>query len=352
MQTRTWAEISLPRLRHNYREIRRRVGERAAVMAVVKAGAYGHGAPTVARTLAAEGAEWFGVTTVEEGRELRAAGIAQPILLLSGFAPGEADQVEALRLTPAVYDAQQAGAMESRGLPYHLKVDTGLGRLGFDPAAVVAGPHLEGLLTHLASADQPDDPRARRQTDDQIRRFAELRARIPARWYHLANSAALATRADCWGNLVRPGLALYGYLSCPSELDLRPVLSFKARVLAVREAAAGTPVGYGARYVTPGPARLAVIGAGYADGLSRRLTNGGQALVRGRRCPIAGAVSMDLTMLDVSAAPDAAPGDVATLIGEDGAERITAQDVAALTGSISYEVLCQIGNRVPRVYLD
>lgn len=318
-------------------------------MAVVKAGAYGHGATQIARTLAAEGVPWFGVTTVAEARELRAAGITQSILLLSGFVPGEEDQLAEHRLVPAVYDAAQVAVLESRGLPYHVKVDTGLARLGFDANAVVTGPHMEGLLTHLASADQP---RARQQTDQQIRKFADLRARFSTRWIHLANSAALATRTDCWGNLVRPGLALYGYLACPSEMDLRPVLSFKARVLSIRDVPAGTPLGYGARYVTPGPARIAVIGAGYANGLSRLLTNRGHALVRGRRCPMVGAVSMDLTMLDVTAVADAAVGDVATLIGEDGGERITAHDVAALTETIPYEVLCQIGNRVPHVYIE
>ncbi len=346
---RCWAEISLSRLRHNYREIRRRVGPDVAVMAVVKAGAYGHGATEVARELAVEGVPWFGVTTVAEARELRASGITQSILLLSGFVPGEEDQLAEHRLVPAVYDAGQVAALEARGLPYHVKVDTGLGRWGFDPSDVVTGPHMEGLLTHLACADQPG---ARQQTDQQIRRFVELRARVTTRWTHLANSAALATRSDCWGNLVRPGLALYGYLSCPSELDLRPVLSFKARILSVRDVPGGTPLGYGARYVTPGSARIAVIGAGYANGLSRLLTNCGQALVRGRRCPMVGAVSMDLTMLDVTAVPGAAAGDVATLIGEDGSERITAHDVASLTGTIPYEVLCQIGNRVPHARIE
>lgn len=342
---RCWVEISLGRLRHNYREICRRVGPDVAVMAVVKAGAYGHGATEVARTLAAEGVPWFGVNTVDEARELRVAGVQQPILLLLGFTNGEEDQLHGYQLTPAVSTAEQVAALEVRGLPYHVKIDTGLGRLGFDPCGVVTGPHMEGLMTHLASADQPDDP----QTTRQISKFAELRARFSTKWVHLANSATLATRTDCWGNLVRPGLALYGYLSCTSPLDLRPVLSFRARVLSVRDFRAGTPIGYGARYVTPGPARIAVIGAGYADGLSRRLTNCGQILLHGRRCPIVGAVSMDLTTVDVTAVPGVLPGDVATLIGEDGDERITAHDVAALTGSIAYEVLCQIGNRAPHV---
>jgi len=353
---RCWVEISLSRLRHNYRQICGRVGPDVAVMAVVKAGAYGHGATEVSVALAAVGVPWFGVNTVEEARELRVAGVQQPILLLLGFTPGEEDALHRYNLTPAVSSAEQVATLEARGLPYHVKVDTGLGRLGFDPRGVIIGPHMKGVLTHLASADQPDDARACQQTDQQIRKFAELRASNPAlaaaRWTHLANSAALATRTDCWGNLVRPGLALYGYLGCPSEMDLRPVLTFKARILALREVPAGTPLGYGARYVTPAPARIAVIAAGYADGLNRGLTNCGQALVHGRRCPVVGAVSMDLTLLDVTAISGVAPGDVATLIGEDGAERITAHDVAALTNSIAYEVLCQIGNRVPRICLD
>ena len=200
-----------------------------------------------------------------------------------------------------------------------------------------------------------DDVRARRQTDEQIERFRAAqevvtRAGLRPRWIHLANSAALASRPETWGNLVRPGIALYGCLACPNDLALQPVLSLKTRILSLRHAGAGTPLGYNARYVTPGPQRIAAIAAGYAHGVNRLLTNCGAALVRGRRAPMVGVVSMDLTLLDVTAVPGAAVGDEVTLIGRDGQEEITADEVAALAGTISYEIFCHIGKRVTRIY--
>ncbi len=206
---RVWAEISLGRLRANYRKIKARVGPDVAVMGVLKADAYGHGAPEVARVLVEEGAAWLGVASTEEGQQLREAGIAAPVLLLSGYLPGEEEILARHNLVPAVYEAAQVEALETRGLPYHVKVDTGMGRLGFAESEVRFGPHMQGLMTHLACADQPDDPYAREQTDTQIRKFKSLHSSLfthhSSLWIHLANSAALATRTDCWGNLVRPG---------------------------------------------------------------------------------------------------------------------------------------------------
>jgi alanine racemase len=359
---RCWAEVSLGRLRHNFQVVRRRVGPRVAVMAVVKADAYGHGAVPVARALAAEGAVWFGVTCAEEGVELRRAGITQPILLMSGFLPGEETGLAEHRLTPVVYDRAQIAALDALGLPYHLKVNTGMGRLGLERADLEQAALdisrrrkdgiVEGLCTHFASAGEGSA-----QTDYQVGLFraalATLGVRgLRARWIHLANSAALATRTDCFGNLVRPGIALYGYLNCEHELDLKQVMSLKTRVVAMRDTPAGTPLGYSAGFVTRQPSRIATLSAGYADGLRRHLSNQGYALVRGRRAPLVGVVSMDLTLVDVTAIPDAAVGDIATLLGEDGRERITAEQVATQCGTIAYEVLCGVGKRVPRVVTD
>jgi len=347
---RTWAEISLDSLRHNFQAVRDRVGPDVAIMAVVKADAYGHGAADVARTLAAagaaDGATWMGVATVAEGVALRAGGITQPILVLSGFLPGDEAALAECALTPVVYDAAQVDTLEALKIPYHVKVDTGMGRLGFQREALDAviprlGPMFDGLLTHFASADQ-DVP----QNDAQLAQFAAITARLHPRWIHAANSAALARRTDCWGNLVRPGLALYGYLDGAS-LPLTPVLSLKTRLLSVKEFPAGSPLGYRGSYVTTRETRVAVAGAGYADGVNRALSNKGHAILHGQRVPILGRVNMDMTLLDVTSLSQAAPGDVATFIGPE----IPATEMAALAGTSPYEILCHVGKRVPRVYL-
>ena len=362
----TWAEVSLKRLRENFRRIRARVGAGVEVMAVVKADAYGHGAPAAARALAEEGAAWFGVCSVEEAIELRSAGITPPIFLLSGFWKGEEETLAEHGLVPAVHDPGQLDLLETKNLSFHLKVDTGMGRLGVaekDLEQALAritrlGPaRMEGLCTHLASADQPGDAAARQQTDEQLARFRAVQAAVERtglrpRWVHLANSAALATRRDTWGNLVRPGIALYGCLSCPNDLGLEPVLSLKSRIVSLRDVPAGAPLGYNARYVAPGPQCIAAVAAGYADGVNRALSNRGSGLVRGRRAPIVGAVSMDLTLLDVTAVPGAEVGDEVTYIGRDGGQEITAAEVAALAGTVPYEILCHISKRVPRVYTE
>ncbi len=368
-----WAEVSLARLRENFRRIRARVGAGVEIMAVVKADAYGHGAPAVAQTLATEGVAWLGVGSLDEAIELRQAGILQPIFLLSGFWKGEEEALIEHRLVAAVHDESQVGLLEEwekrdrqECLSYHLKIDTGMGRLGIlgdeldrttARLARLRHARMEGLMTHLASADDPRSERARRQTDEQIERFrraqaAVERAGLKPQWFHLANSAALATRADCWGNLVRPGIALYGCLECSNDLGLQAVLSLKSRIVSLRGIAAGSSLGYGARYVATGPRQIAAAAAGYADGVNRLLSDRGAALVRGRRAPIVGAVSMDLTMLDLTGIPGVAVGNEVTFIGRDGSEEITAAEVASLCGTISYEILCHIGKRVPRVYVE
>jgi alanine racemase len=363
----TVAEISIPRLLANYRAIRSEVGESVAVMAVVKANAYGHGAEEVSRALAAEGAAWFGVCSVEEASPLRRAGITQPILVLSGFWPGQQEQVYAERLVPAIFDEEQLALLEAEGrrrstvLVFHLKVDSGMGRLGVDPAALPAFLKrlracrhvcLDGLLTHFASADAPSPDQTLSQLAVFERIGAELaQAGFPPRWVHAAATTALVRFPASRGNLVRPGIGLYGYSPGVTNLPVSAVLVLKSRIMSVREVPPGTPLGYGASYVTPGPARIACVPAGYADGINRLLSNRGKALVRGRHAPIVGRVNMDLTLLDVSQVPGAAPGDEAVLIGRQGQAEVTAEDVAAWAQTIPYEILCNISPRVPRVYL-
>ncbi len=365
----TIAEISLPRLRANYRAIKQLVGDTVAVMAVVKANAYGHGAEEVARALAAEGAPWFGVCCVEEAVELRQAGITQPILLLSGFWPGQEEQIVIHGLVPAVFEETSLLRLEEEGrrrgtvLPFHLKVNTGLGRLGLDPSelggflnTLHACRHvcLDGLLTHFASADAPSPEQSLSQTEMFQRALGELRrAGIEPRLLHAAGTAAIARFPSAHGNLVRPGIGLYGYVPGGGSAlqGLQPVLSLKSRIMSLRAVPAGTPLGYGATHTTAAGARIACVPAGYADGINRLLSNRGRALVRGQAVPIVGRVSMDLTLLDVTAVSGASAGDEVVFIGRQADAEITAEQVAQWAETICYELLCNISRRVPRVYL-
>lgn len=360
----TWAEISLPRLRENFRAIRALIGPAVKVMAVVKADAYGHGARDVARSLVAEGAEWFGVTCSSEALPLRRSGIEQPILLLGGFWPGEEDRLFSNRLTPAIFrndqlDGLSRGATE-RGVraAFHLKIDTGMHRLGFSCAElpkvleqIRARPNLslEGVFTHLASADESPES-VRKQLDRFQCALDTVRAGgFDPELIHAANSAALARVPESRGTMVRPGLALYGYQLGESPLEVQPVLSLKSRVIALRDVPAGGAVGYGGTYVARAPARIATAAAGYADGIPRALSNSGRALIRGAPAPIAGRVNMDFTTLDVTNIPGVEVGDEAVFIGRQAHHEITALEVANAASTVVYEVLCNIGPRVPRI---
>jgi len=363
----TWAEVSLARLRENFGAVRALVGPNVRILAVVKANAYGHGAVEVARTLATEGADWFGVTSVGEALPLRRSGLNQPILLLSGFWPGEEEALVDYELTPSVSSEDQLRLLEQYSakyrlrLPFHLKVDTGFRRLGV-PVSEAARflerlrtckyVRLEGLYTHLASAEEATLD----QTREQLELFARVREQVEQagfhpRLVHAANSAALGRCPESHGTMVRPGLALYGYQLCVMPLQLHPALSLKSRVLALRWVSQGDPVGYGGSYVAPARALVATVCAGYADGVNRALSNRGRAVVRGSFAPVLGRVSMDYTLLDVTAIAGVEVGDEVVLIGCQGAAQITAADVAELAGTIPYEILCNIGARVPRVYL-
>ncbi len=371
----TWAEISLSKLGRNFARVRELAGERK-VMAVVKADAYGHGAVPVAQALARAGADGFGVATVEEAIELRAAGIRQPILLLGGlYMSDPADLVE-YDLTPAVSSTMrldtyaEAARRAGRTIGFHLKLDTGLGRLGLPPDRLPAfiehyrqleGLELQGFFTHLASAED----QVSSQTDEQIERFDSGRetlegAGIRPAWIHVSNSAALLARRSLRENMVRVGALLYGYclpLVLPDQREraaeaagYEPVLALKSRIVYLKDVPRGTPLGYGAGFYTPRTSRIATVPVGYADGLSRALTNRGRAIIRDRFARIVGAISMDLTLLDVTDVPGADVGDEVILLGRSEHGSVTALEMAELAGTVPYEILCSIGRRVPRLY--
>lgn len=379
----TWAEVSLTALRHNFRTVQQYVSPSATVCAVVKADAYGHGAVECARALEQEGAVWFGVTSVDEGLRLRQGGITSRILIMTGFVRGEQEAVVKHDLTPTVWDWNHIELLEDMAekfrlgpkdaIPVHLKVDTGMSRLGVPVADLPAMAEvlrearhvvLEGLFTHLASADVIDAP----DTNAQIVRFEDAIAAVVESglspvYYHMANSAALATRPETWKNMVRPGLSLYGYYlpfasvvsgtpDVSYELPVKPVLTWKTRILQVREVGANQPLGYHGGYVTQAPARIAVIPVGYADGLSRHLSNRGRVIVRQDYASIVGYVAMDLTLIDITGIPGVDVGDEVILLGSSGHHAISAWDLASLAGTIPYEVLCGISDRVPRKYVE
>ncbi len=376
MSTRpTWVEISRSQLAENYRIIRQHVGPQREIMAVVKADAYGHGLKEVAVPLAGLGVDRFGVTSVDEGVELRDLGISQPILLLTGFWEGEQRALTDHNLVPAIYSEDQLGALEAWGqhtgkpIPFHLKVNTGMGRLGIHWQEVepFLGVHrrmkhveLEGLFTQFAAAEDFTT----RQTEEQIERFQSVkqslaRAGVRPRYCHQANSAAIVSRPETWDDMVRPGGLLYGYHppvrakegspepGCRS-LPVQGILTFKTRVIAVKQVPAGIPLGYGGRYVTPRLSRIAAIPAGYADGLDRRLSGKGKAILCGKYAPIVGNISMDLTLLDVTEIPQVAVGEEVILIGSKGSCSLTALDMAEMAGTIAYEIFCGISKRVRR----
>lgn len=364
----TVAEVDLGALVHNLETLQSVVSP-ARVVAVVKADGYGHGAAIVASTLEAAGADAFAVAIVEEGLELRSAAVRRPILVLGGVGPAAAREALRAGLTPVVYDPAQIAplAAASGGAPVHvhLKIDTGMSRLGVDrrhlgellqeldrsPAVRVAG-----VLTHLACADAPDPALTR----DQLAAFDEalvaLRAAgIDPGLRHAAASAGAIRFPEARLDLVRLGISLYGVLPSPALPaarlpGLEPVLRVRTTVLQVREVPEGTAVGYGGTFVARRTSRIATLAMGYADGLSRLLSNRGEVLVRGRRAPIAGNVCMDMTMVDVTELPEVAAGDEVVVLGGQGDEAITADEVADRSGTISYEVLTSLSRRVPRVY--
>ena len=372
----TWAEIDLYNLASNFNQIKQRVSPAARVMAVVKANAYGHGAVECARRLANEGADWFGVALPEEGIELRASGIAQPVLCLGGFWHGQAGICIQHGLTPVVYrldmieSLNQAASDAGVVADVHVKVDTGMGRLGirFDQLSEFVGAleqfrnvRIDGLMTHLAAAD---DTSCEPLTQDQIHRFEDAvvvfrEHGFRATYLHLANSAGIVGHREAWGNMVRPGGVLYGLWrdvlppSTPNP-ELRPVMSLHTRISLLKWVPPGETIGYGCTFEASRRSLIATLPIGYHDGYMRGLSNRAHVIVRGMYAPVVGRVSMDLTMIDVTNVAGVEVDDKVTLLGWDRQNadlKIPAEDLARTSGTLSYEVTCGVGERVPRVYV-
>ena len=371
---RSWVEISREQIAANFRCIRKTVGDAIEVMPVVKADAYRHGALEVARVLENEGARWMAVSNVEEGVVLRESGIGARILVMADFLPvGRLAMLEH-GLTPVIHaieDLQDLALLAKRRgerIKYHLKVDSGMCRLGTraDASAIAEAVRsypdidLEGVMTHFASVSDFSV----RQTEEQTECFLSLVKQLAEHGIrpekvHLSSTGALAyRRKDAWGNLVRPGHAIYGYVSpargpAPGNLlsRVRPALTWKAAVLTVKDVPPGSLVGYGGMFRAPRSMRIAVLAVGYADGLPHRLSNRGRVIACGRYANILGAVSMDVTTIDVTHCPEIRIGDAVTILGEEGEAKIDAQEIARIAGTISYNVLCAISSRVRRVYV-
>src|SRR5688572_119183 len=341
------------------------------VIAVVKANAYGHGAGRVALALEGAGATMVACADIEEGVALRRAGVTVPVLVFGALSVSDLDGILGHRLTPTISSpfaaraVEAAGARRDRCIAYHLKIDTGMHRLGFRHdnlertlPAVLASPHLqlEGVSTHFASADVPDSPlfdEQRTRFDAALATVARLGGRPRIR--HAANSAAALRDSRVWYDAVRPGLLLYGIVPPPlaSTLPLTPAMSLTSRVVAVKGLRPGEGVGYGWQYTADAPRSIAVVPAGYADGLDTRLSGRGSVLIRGHRAPIVGAVSMDMMTVDVTGLGDVQPGDEVVIIGRQGDEswqRIDAREMAAVIGTIPWEVVCRLGTRIERVF--
>lgn len=372
----TWAEIDLDQLAANFNQVRQRAGATARIMAVVKANAYGHGAVRCAQRLATEGADWFAVALPEEAIELRAAGIEQPLLCLAGFWPGQAAVCLQHNLTSVVYrldmfaELDRAAAAAGTIAGVHVKIDTGMGRLGvrYDQLAEFVSaldqfPHvrIDGLMTHLAAAD---DTSCQPLTLDQIRRFTEAVAAFREHGYrpehlHLANSAGIYGHPESWGNMIRPGGVLYGLwrdVLPPSVADpqLLPVMSLRSRVILLKWVPRGETIGYGCTFEASRRSLIATLPIGYHDGYMRGFSNRSHVIVRGVYAPVVGRVSMDLTLIDVTDVPGVALHDEVTLLGWDGRNRelrIRAEELARIAGTLSYEVTCGVGERVPKVYV-
>jgi alanine racemase len=370
----TWAEIDLDALAANFRVIREHVGRDVKVMAAAKANAYGHGAVACARRLEAEGVDWFGVALPEEGVELRGAGITKPILCLGGFWEGQEAACLQEGLTPVVYRPDMFESLDRAARDHgvvvdvHLKVDTGMGRLGVRPEALpefcemlkrCQNIHLDGLMTHLAAAD---DPKREDFTRTQLDRFAQavsvLRERgFTPTYLHGANSAAAFAFPESRRNMVRPGATLYGFVRdvLPPNIPappLRPVMSVHSRIMLLKKVEKGEKLGYDCTYETARESLIATLPIGYDDGYPRALSNRGRVIVRGMFAPVVGRVSMDLTLIDVTDVAGVSLDDKVTLLGKEGELVITAEDVAELAGTISYEIACGMSNRVPRLYLN
>jgi alanine racemase len=386
-----WAEISASALTHNLRAIRSFVNppdeKRKAtrkVLSIVKGNGYGHGGPQVAKILEKAGSDWFGVTCTNEGVDVRKAGVRKPILVLTSFWPGEEANLLKYDLTAVVHRCEQLEPLERaaakrsprKPVSFHLKMDTGMNRLGIATGDVECFARqlakckhlrLSGVMTHFASSETFGASPQGQQTREQEERFFAALERlrelgVDTGIVHLANSAAIASRPESWGDMVRPGVILYGYhpgydpaeqrAEAERRLPLKPVMSLRTRIISLRRVAAGAGVGYGARFVPQRASVIAVLAAGYGDGIHRSLSNGrGCVLLRGKLVPIVGIVSMDVTMIDVTDVEGAAIGDIVTIYGTDGEHVHPANAVARGVGTVTSDLLCAVTARVPRIYV-
>lgn len=360
--------VDVEALRWNFRQVKAKVGPGVKILSMVKANAYGHGAPAMAQVLADEGSHAFGVATLEEGLELRRAGIRQPILVVAGSYMDQLEQIIENQLTPVAHDLPALNridaAAQKRGtvLKVHVKIDTGMGRLGFlageieswlPELKILKALIIEGVFSHFSQAESVEGD----HTQHQFRVFQDVVARLRSQGItpplaHLANSAATITLPGAYFDMVRPGIMLYGAYpssAMKNQIELKPVLSWHTRIMQLKKVPAGTSISYGQSFVTQRESLIATLPAGYADGYQRLLSNRGQVLVRGKRAPVAGRVCMDLTMIDVTDIAGVQQGDEVVLLGGQGYEEITADEMAAWAETISYEILTSISARVPRI---
>lgn len=365
------AIVDLRRYAHNLAVVRRLVGDRVGIAAIIKANGYGHGMLAVARKAVEAHAAMLGVATVDEGIQLRKAGIRAPVLVLFQPCREALGAAVAHRLTLMICDVDTARALDEAALrtnkvmPVHCMIDTGMGRQGFNLETAfdqlqyitrIPRIDIEGLATHFPVADKPEDP----FTHNQIKAFKQFLKRagktgVPFEKAHAANSAAILNYPGAHFDLVRPGLMTYGVWPAegpPKPGLLLPVLRWETRVTQVKTLEPGSSISYGRTYTTPSRMRAAILPVGYADGYKHSLSNKADVIIRGKRCPVRGAVCMDQTVVDVTHLPDVAEGDVVTLIGQDGDEIITAEELARHAGTIPYDILTGIGNRVPREYIE
>ncbi len=371
---RSYVSISRSRIAANFRNALDAVGPGVTVCGVVKADAYGHGAVEVSRILEQQGASWLAVSSVEEGVTLRRAGRRSRILVMAGVLPYEREALLEYDLTPAAHSLEDIAELEQfsvragKPIRYHLKIDSGMTRLGTRAAAEqiaaaiqsAGSARCEGLMTHFASAADYGSL----QTDHQAAAFLDMRhklqrAGISPLYFHTSSTTAIAySRQDAWYNMVRPGHAIYGYVS-PARgeaplpvLHVKPALEWKAKILVVKDVPEGALVGYGGSFRAPRPMRIAVLAVGYADGLPHRLSNKGRIIADGKAAAILGTVSMDLTTIDLTHTQALKPGDEVTILGQEGEAKLDAQQIARLAGTISYNILCGISARVKRLYVD
>ena len=385
-----WAEVSLSALAYNLEAIRKYVNPPhekrktpRKILSIVKGNGYGHGGPEVAKALEKAGSDWFGVTCTDEGIAVREAGVRKPILILTSFVAGEESRLVENDLTAVIHRCEQLELLNRAGarlggkkrIPFHLKIDTGMNRLGIASSDVECfarqlgkckNLQLTGIFSHFASSgvftETPVGQQTREQEERLYAAIERLRALgIDPGMVHLANSAAIVSRPETWADMVRPGAILYGYHpgyepiekreEAEARLPLKPVMSLRSRIISVRHVAAGDGVGYDATFVAQRPSRIGVLAAGYGDGIHRSLGNRGNVLLRGRLAPIVGIISMDVTMIDVTDIEGAEVGDVATIHGTDGKQVLGANRVARSIGTVTSDLLCAVSQRVPRLYV-